>query len=191
MRFSYTRTRDILIKATAECNKEVSNLLQVLIGLPRSCHWWLFKCKWLLKQLRGITHFDSGLAAKRAIQDGQEPRRVALTWFKSQMNLLPSARKKVLQLFGMTPFHSAVMLVLLIFTIVMVYVYGFKMRRLPRCSKSLSLQTPQAHLRQRQKFPLLSNLILLPSSSQHQRKVASQHCHPLPHRARARLVAIW
>ena len=38
------------------------------------------------------------------------------------------ARKKVLQLFGMTPFHSAVMLVLLIFTIVMVYVYGFKMR---------------------------------------------------------------
>lgn len=78
----------------------------------------------------GIAHFDSGLAAKRAIQDGQEPRRVALTWFKSQMNLLPSAPEKgTSTLFGMTPFHSAVMLVLLIFTIVMVYVYGFKMRR--------------------------------------------------------------
>ncbi|GAC23702.1 hypothetical protein GMES_1403 [Paraglaciecola mesophila KMM 241] len=78
----------------------------------------------------GIAHFDSGLAAKRAIQDGQEPRRVALTWFKSQMNLLPSAPEKgTSTLFGMTPLHTAVMLVLLIFTIVMVYVYGFKMRR--------------------------------------------------------------
>ena len=54
----------------------------------------------------GIAHFDSGLAAKRAIQDGQEPRRVALTWFKSQMNLLPSAPEKgTSTLFGMTPFH--------------------------------------------------------------------------------------
>ena len=78
----------------------------------------------------GIAHFDSGLAAKRAIQDGQEPRRVALTWFKSQMNLLPSApANDTSTLFGMTPFHTAVMLVLLLFTVVMVYVYGFKMRR--------------------------------------------------------------
>ncbi|MAB94304.1 MAG: NADH oxidoreductase, partial [Alteromonas sp.] len=78
----------------------------------------------------GIAHFDSGLAAKRAIQDGQDPRRVALTWFKSQMNLLPSSPvNDSSTLFGMTPFHTAVMLVLLIFTVVMVYVYGFKMRR--------------------------------------------------------------
>lgn len=78
----------------------------------------------------GIAHFDSGLAAKRALQDGQEPRRVALTWFKSQMNLLPSSpANDTSTLFGMTPFHTAVMLVLLMFTAVMVYVYGFKMRR--------------------------------------------------------------
>ncbi|WP_333972232.1 FAD-binding oxidoreductase [Alteromonas mediterranea] len=78
----------------------------------------------------GIAHFDSGLAAKRAIQDGQEPRRVALTWFKSQMNILPSSpTSNSNTLFGMTPLHSAIMFILLGFVSLMFYIYGVKMRR--------------------------------------------------------------
>ena len=136
----------VLIKATARCNKEVSNLLQVLIGLPAQLPLMTIpKCKWLLKQLKGIAHFDSGLAAKRAIQDGQEPRRVALTWFKSQMNLLPSAPEKgTSTLFGMTPFHSAVMLVYSYLQLLWCMCMDLRCAELPRCSKSLSLLTPQS-----------------------------------------------
>ena len=157
-------------------------MLQVLIGLRAALLMTIPKCKWLLKQLKGIAHFDSGLAAKRAIQDRQEPRRVALTWFKSQMNLLPHCAGKIsTTLFGMTPFHSAVMLV---YSYLVLWCICVDLRCAElRCSKSLSLLTPQAS--PTTKFPLLSNPNPAASNvSWHLRKMASQHCHPLPHRAR-------
>ena len=122
----------VLIKATARMQQGSEQLATGFDWLARAAATDDYSQMQMAVETvkEGIAHFDSGLAAKRAIQDGQEPRRVALTWFKSQMNLLPSAPEKgTSTLFGMTPFHSAVMLVLLIFTIVMVYVYGFKMRR--------------------------------------------------------------
>jgi ferredoxin-NADP reductase len=124
----------------------------------------------------GIAHFDSGLAAKRAIQDGQEPRRVALTWFKSQMNLLPSSPvNDSSTLFGMTPFHSAVMLVLLIFTVVMVYVYGFKMRRAAalleelRSTETASASAPTKHTSPNEiptNAPVGTDTVLIPATAQ-------------------------
>lgn len=78
----------------------------------------------------GIAHFDSGLATKRALLDGQEPRRVALTWFKTQMDILPSIPEdNQTIILGMTPFHTSIMVILLLFAVVMIYVYGLKMRR--------------------------------------------------------------
>ena len=78
----------------------------------------------------GIAHFDSGLATKRALLDGQEPRRVALTWFKTQMDILPSIpENNQTIIWGMTPFHTSIMVILLLFAVAMIYVYGFKMRR--------------------------------------------------------------
>lgn len=90
------------------------------------------------KMEQGLNQFDSGLAAKRAIVEHQEPRRVALTWFKSQMNLLPpqtSSEQTIL--FGMSPLHTGVMFVLLLFTVTMVWMYGFKMRRAAQLLQSL------------------------------------------------------
>ena len=124
----------------------------------------------------GIAHFDSGLAAKRAIQDGQDPRRVALTWFKSQMNLLPSSPvNDSSTLFGMTPFHTAVMLVLLIFTVVMVYVYGFKMRRAAalleelRSTETASASAPTKHTSLNEiptNAPVGTDAVLIPATAQ-------------------------
>lgn len=79
---------------------------------------------------QGLSQYNSGLSAKRAIVEGQEPRRVALQWFKSQMNLLPtSSEQKQPLIFGMTSFHTGVMLILLFFAAVMLWMYAFKMRR--------------------------------------------------------------
>ena len=88
---------------------------------------------------QGLSQFDSGLAAKRAILEGQEPRRVALTWFKSQMNLLPTseATTNTTLFFGFSPIHVGVMVILLFFTAVMIWMYGFKMQRAASLIKEL------------------------------------------------------
>ena len=77
----------------------------------------------------GLARFESGLAAHRALAEGKAPRNVALQWFKSEMNLLTPGREEVARWWGMTPFHTFVMLVLVAFAIAMLAMYFFKMRR--------------------------------------------------------------
>jgi ferredoxin-NADP reductase len=77
----------------------------------------------------GLTRFESGLAAHRALAEGKAPRNVALQWFKTEMNLLPPGRDEVARWMGMTPFHTLVMLVLVVFAVAMLAMYFFKMRR--------------------------------------------------------------
>ena len=92
---------------------------------------------------QGLNQYDSGLAAKRAIVEGQEPRRVALQWFKSEMNLLPTIdSSKPTFILGMSPFHSSVMFILLLFAGVMVWMYAFKMRRAASLLKELESSEP-------------------------------------------------
>tara|TARA_R110000744_G_scaffold380362_1_gene500928 strand:- start:2897 stop:4876 length:1980 start_codon:yes stop_codon:yes gene_type:complete len=96
---------------------------------------------------QGLSQYDSGLAAKRVIAEGQEPRRVALTWFKSQMNLLPTSEGTDRALiFGMSPIHTGVMLILLFFASVMFWMYGFKMRRAGALLKELESESPPSQL---------------------------------------------
>ncbi len=79
---------------------------------------------------QGLSQYNSGLATKRAIAEGQEPRRVALQWFKSQMNLLPTAPKsEQSNIFGISIFHLGVMTILFLFAFVFIWVYAYKMRR--------------------------------------------------------------
>lgn len=79
---------------------------------------------------QGLSQYNSGLAAKRALTEGQAPRRVALQWFKREMNLLPTVSPHEPYLFlGMTPLHAGIMAVLIVFTIAMIWMYAFKMRR--------------------------------------------------------------
>ena len=79
---------------------------------------------------QGLAQYDSGLAAKRALAEGQAPRNVALQWFKREMNLLPTLSEENPYTFmGMAPLHTGVMLILLLFAAVMLWMYLFKMRR--------------------------------------------------------------
>ena len=84
-----------------------------------------------MQMREGLSQFESGLAAHRAIAEGKAPRNVALQWFKREMNLLPpaSVAQSGLRIFGMTPFHTAVMGLLIAFAVVMLWMYYFKMRR--------------------------------------------------------------
>lgn len=92
---------------------------------------------------QGLSQYDSGLAAKRAIVEGQEPRRVALQWFKSEMNLLPTIdSSKSTLILGMSPFHSSVMFILLLFAGIMVWMYAFKMRRAASLLRELESSEP-------------------------------------------------
>jgi hypothetical protein len=78
----------------------------------------------------GLEQFESGLAAHRALAEGQSPRRVALEWFKTQMDLpvatVPSEDDGPL---GLSWFHAFVMAVLIAFSAAMIAMYFFKVRR--------------------------------------------------------------
>lgn len=82
-------------------------------------------------QLReGLTQFETGLAAHRALAEGKAPRNVALQWFKREMNLLPATQAaNASGILGMSWSHFLVMLLLTAFFVVMIWMYFFKMRR--------------------------------------------------------------
>ncbi|MCA9076944.1 MAG: 2Fe-2S iron-sulfur cluster binding domain-containing protein [Planctomycetaceae bacterium] len=92
----------------------------------------------------GLAQFESGLAAHRAIAEGKAPRNVALRWFKREMNLLStnSMAQTGPRLWGMTPFHSTVMLVLILFAVAMIGMYFFKMRRAAALLEKLVMTEP-------------------------------------------------
>ena len=79
---------------------------------------------------QGLAEFESGLAARRALSEGQVTRNVALQWFKREMNLAspirPDEPRAVL---GVSPFHLFTMGLLIAFAFAMVVMYFFKMRR--------------------------------------------------------------
>lgn len=78
----------------------------------------------------GVQKFDSGVAALRAISEGQAPRSIAMGWFKDSMSLLPAQDMVAPHgLFGLTWFHYFVMLLLLAFATAMVWMNLRKMQR--------------------------------------------------------------
>lgn len=88
----------------------------------------------------GLGSFESGLAAHRALREGKAPRNVALQWFKRELNIddgVNVARSHTL-LWGMTPFHTSVMAVLVLFSLAMIGMYFFKMRRAASLLERLS-----------------------------------------------------
>lgn len=78
----------------------------------------------------GVARFDSGLAAHRAIAEGKDPRALAMQWFKGQMNLpLAHAEARGPGVWGMSWEHLILMVLLIVFAVVMIAMYFFKMRR--------------------------------------------------------------
>jgi hypothetical protein len=78
----------------------------------------------------GLALFESGLAAHRALAEGEPPHEIALQWFKREMNLSsPAATEAPAGPFGLSWFHFFVMVILIGFAVVMVWMYFRKMRR--------------------------------------------------------------
>lgn len=91
----------------------------------------------------GLSQYDSGLATERALAEGKAPKNVALQWFKSQMNLLPvSMQSQSTIFFGMSPFHTSLMLILVLFAVAMIWMYLFKLRRASALLTELAISQP-------------------------------------------------
>ena len=87
----------------------------------------------------GLSQFESGLAAHRALAEGTSPRNVALQWFKQEMNLLPPWEgKRAHGIAGLSWFHFLVMLLLVMIAVAIVVLYFFKMRRAASLLKRLA-----------------------------------------------------
>ena len=79
---------------------------------------------------QGMSRYQAGVSAHRLLQEGQAPQAVAMQWFKSEMNLLPTQRPQDRAvLFGMSSFHTGIMAILLAFALFASWMYGVKMRR--------------------------------------------------------------
>ncbi len=74
-----------------------------------------------------VARYESGLAALRALEDGQAPSEVALSWFRSEMSLIGTKPEAIA--FGMTPFHMTICVLVILFAAVMVWMYVLRMRR--------------------------------------------------------------
>jgi hypothetical protein len=100
----------------------------------------------LVQVHEGLQRFESGLAAKRAVTEGKAPREIALQWFKREMNLSGPAtgEEPGFRLWGMTPFHTFVMAVLVVFAVVMIWMYYHKMRRASELVARLTSGAPTA-----------------------------------------------
>jgi ferredoxin-NADP reductase len=78
----------------------------------------------------GLAQFESGLAAHRALAEGIAPRRVALDWFKSEMNLgTVRVNQGSAGPLGLSWLHFITMAILIAFATAMIAMYFFKMRR--------------------------------------------------------------
>ena len=79
----------------------------------------------------GLARFDSGLAAHRALTEGQNPRQIAVQWFKGQMNLPgpPMTPMATAGPWGLSWSHLLVMALLVVFAMAVIAMYVLKMRR--------------------------------------------------------------
>lgn len=78
----------------------------------------------------GVARYESGLAALKALEGGQRPQEIALSWLQSEMNLAPAppSESRIL-IWGMTPFHTIMCSILTLFAAAIVWMYFLRMRR--------------------------------------------------------------
>ncbi|MBK24528.1 MAG: NADH oxidoreductase [Halobacteriovorax sp.] len=94
---------------------------------------------------QGVSQFNSGIAANKAIKEGKAPQNIALRWFKKEMNLIPmslQAKQKHSFLLGMSFFHTSIMVILILFMLIMIWMYFFKMKRAAILLEGLSKKVP-------------------------------------------------
>ncbi len=77
-----------------------------------------------------LNELEAGIAARRVLLEGKAPRNLALDWFKREMSLAsPVARDQASGTFGLTLMHLFTMALLILFALLMLGMYYFKMHR--------------------------------------------------------------
>lgn len=77
----------------------------------------------------GFAKFESGLATRQFLSEGQHPQEIALNWFRHEMNIEPRHPDHGDGPMGLSWFHFSTMIVLVVFGAAMIVMYYFKMRR--------------------------------------------------------------
>ncbi len=91
----------------------------------------------------GLAEFDSGVSTHRALLEGKTPQEIALDWFKHNLNLeerepIESRRG----FFGISAFHLFLMIFLIAFTLIVIGMYFFKMRRAAQLLRRIGGESP-------------------------------------------------
>ncbi|MCZ6834369.1 MAG: FAD-binding oxidoreductase [Planctomycetota bacterium] len=93
-----------------------------------------------------IARYESGLAALHALEDGEGPQEIALSWFRHELNLDSStATGQAAIVSGMTPFHITLCVLLVVFASAMVWMYCLRMRRAAALLHKLSQPTSSSN----------------------------------------------
>jgi ferredoxin-NADP reductase len=88
---------------------------------------------------QGLAQFESGLAAHRTLAEGKVTRRVALEWFRREMNLAPPGPEEAPHgLLGLSWFHYVTMFILLVFAGTMIWIWVQRMNRAETLLRSLT-----------------------------------------------------
>jgi ferredoxin-NADP reductase/ferredoxin len=79
---------------------------------------------------QGLLQVESGAAALRALNEGQEPRQIALTWFKGQLGLPANDQPPLhAEPFGLSWYHLTVMVFLGMFVLGTLLIHVARVRR--------------------------------------------------------------
>lgn len=84
-----------------------------------------------IKLREGLGQFESGIATLEALDNGQSPQTIGLLWFKENLGLKDQSDMTMPErtLFGVSVFHGFVMALLTLFSLAMIAMYFFKMKR--------------------------------------------------------------
>ncbi len=95
----------------------------------------------------GVARYESGLAALTALEAGEGPQQIALSWFRSEMNLDPSLElESNTMILGMTPFHSIICALMTLLIAASVWMYFLRMRRVATLIQHLLQPTTSSSL---------------------------------------------
>lgn len=78
-----------------------------------------------------LAQFESGVATREALAEGKSPQEIGLSWYKKSLNLriAGDADNPEKTFFGTSIFHLFIMTTLALFSLAMIAMYFFKMRR--------------------------------------------------------------
>ena len=92
---------------------------------------------------RGRILLESGLEGRQALAENKDPRLTALQWFNREMQLTPPTNNQSHGFFGLSLFHLLSMVTFVVFAVLMIWMYFYKMQRANALVAKLAGNTSQ------------------------------------------------